>query len=140
MYNHYIPQSDGSHRRSSVPDSRRPPQRPQNPPQRPEQRQEPRHNSQPEPRRDSRPEPHRDPRPEPKPEPPRCDAQPEPLPCPQPPRKDGDCEGLWSFLKGLLPREIDTADLMILFLLLLMNKDAEDSLSPMLTLALYFLL
>ena len=44
------------------------------------------------------------------------------------------------FLKGLLPRSIDTADLMIVFLLLLMNKDDEGGLSPVLTLALYFLL
>ena len=44
------------------------------------------------------------------------------------------------FLKGLLPRSIDTADLMIVFLLLLMNKDDDGGLSPVLTLALYFLL
>ena len=44
------------------------------------------------------------------------------------------------FFKGLLPRGLDTADLMIVFLLLLMNKDDEGGISPVLTLALYFLL
>lgn len=105
MYNHYIPQSDGSYRRSAHPEQRRP-----------------------------------TPPPKPKPEPPK----PEP-PCPPPePPKPEPCQhqsqGILDFLKGLLPREIDTADLMIVFLLLLMNKDDEGGLSPVLTLALYFLL
>lgn len=101
MYNHYIPQSDGSYRRNPQPDQRRPA-----PP----------------------------PKPRPEPEPPR----PAPLPCPpEPPPKTGS---ILDFLKGLLPRQIDTADLMIIFLLLLMNKDDEGGLSPVLTLALYFLL
>ena len=99
MYNHYIPQSDGSYRRNPQPDQRRPA-----------------------------------PPPKPKPEPPK----PEPLPCPpEPPPQTGS---ILDFLKGLLPRQIDTADLMIIFLLLLMNKDDEGGLSPVLTLALYFLL
>ena len=110
MYNHYIPQSDGSYRRNAVPDQRR--------------RQEP-------PR----------PKPEPqKPQPPEeCPApqHPVPLPCPQSPPQQS---GILDFLKGLLPRSIDTADLMIVFLLLLMNQDDEGGLSPVLTLALYFLL
>ena len=93
MYNHYIPQSDGSYRRSTASDQRRPA-----------------------------------PPPKPKPEP-ECP----PSPCPPQ-------TGILDFLKGLLPRSIDTADLMIVFLLLLMNKDDEDGLSPVLTLALYFLL
>ena len=97
MYNHYIPQSDGSYRRSNPADHRRPP-----PP----------------------------PKPEPKPAPPRE--------CPPPPCPPQT--GILDFLKGLLPRSIDTADLMIVFLLLLMNKDDEGGLSPVLTLALYFLL
>lgn len=104
MYNHYIPQSDGSYRRSSVPEQRRPTP------------------------------------PKPKPEPPK----PEP-PCPPPePPKPESChyqsQGILNFLRGLLPRQIDTADLMIVFLLLLMNKEDEGGLSPVLTLALYFLL
>ena len=103
MYNHYIPQSDGSYRRSTQPDQRRP-----MPPPKPK------------------------PEPECPPEPPRPIPPPPPCPPPQ--------TGILDFLKGLLPRSIDTADLMIVFLLLLMNKDDEGGLSPVLTLALYFLL
>ena len=108
MYNHYIPQSDGSYRRSQQPDHRRPAPPPPKP------------------------------RPEPKPEPPKeCPPEPpKPLPCP-PPRNQGS---ILDFFKTLLPRGLDTADLMIVFLLLLMNKDDEGGLSPVLTLALYFLL
>ncbi len=102
MYNHYIPQSDGSYRRSSTPE---PPRRSPNPPPQ-----------------------------KPKPEP--CPPPPPPPPC-EPPRQQ---ESILGFLKGLLPRGIDTADMMIVCLLLLMNRDKEDSLSPMITLALYFLL
>ena len=104
MYNHYIPQSDGSYRRSAVPEQRRP-----SPPK-------------------PKPEPPKQEPPCPPPEPPR------PAPCPS------QNQSVLDFLKGLLPREIDTADLMIVFLLLLMNKEDEGGLSPILTLALYFLL
>ena len=106
MYNHYIPQSDGSYRRSAQQENRRsaPPPKPR-----------------PEPPQECPPEP-------PKPAP--------PPPCP-PPQPQGS---LLDFFKGLLPRGLDTADLMIVFLLLLMNKDDEGGLSPVLTLALYFLL
>ena len=107
MYNHYIPQSDGSYRRSSQSDQRRP-----TPPPRP--------------------------KPEPKPEPPKeCPPEPpKPLSCP-PPQNQGS---ILDFFRKLLPRGLDTADLMIVFLLLLMNQDDEGGLSPVLTLALYFLL
>lgn len=107
MYNHYIPQSDGSYRRSPPPEQRRP-QKPQ-------------------------------PKPEP---PPQSSPEPEKTPPSSPPAcKPEQPQGsILDFLKGLLPREIDTADLMIVFLLLLMNKDDEGGLSPILTLALYFLL
>ncbi len=100
MYNHYIPQSDGSHRRNTQPEQRRPISAP---------------------------------RPKPEPEPPR----PSPPPCPPEPPPVGS---ILDFLRGLLPRGIDTADLMIVFLLLLMNQEDEGGLSPILTLALYFLL
>ena len=105
MYNHYIPQSDGSYRRSAQPEQRHPA-----PP----------------------------PKPEPRPEPPKeCPPEPpRPTPCP-PPQNQGS---ILDFFKNLLPRGLDTADLMIVFLLLLMNKDDEGGLSPILTLALYFLL
>lgn len=118
MYNHYIPQSDGSYRRSTIPEQNRRPQQPRPQP------------------------PHREPPAPPKPEPkPPCPPESKPEPCPpEPPRCEPTGEGILSFLKGLLPRQIDTADLMIIFLLLLMNKDCEDGLSPILTLALYFLL
>ena len=105
MYNHYIPQSDGSYRRNPQPEHRR------SPPPRPK----------PEPPKECPPEP-------PKPAP--------PPPCP--PRQEQT--SILDFFKGLLPRGLDTADLMIVFLLLLMNKDDEGGLSPILTLALYFLL
>ena len=103
MYNHYIPQSDGSYRRNPQPEQRRP-----NPPR-------------------------------PKPEPPKPEAPPPPpsLPCPPQQPTQGS---ILDFFKGLLPRGLDTADLMIVFLLLLMNKDDEGGISPVLTLALYFLL
>ena len=104
MYNHYIPQSDGSYRRSAVPEQRRP-----SPPK---------------------------PKPELPKQEPACPAPEPPQPAPCPPQS----QGVLDFLKGLLPREIDTADLMIVFLLLLMNKEDEGGLSPVLTLALYFLL
>ena len=104
MYNHYIPQSDGSYRRNPQPEQRRP-----NPPR-------------------------------PKPEPPKQEPPPPPppsLPCPPQQPSQGS---ILDFFKGLLPRGLDTADLMIVFLLLLMNKDDEGGISPVLTLALYFLL
>lgn len=105
MYNHYIPQGDGSYRRSAQPEQRRPA-----------------------------------PPPKPRPEPPKPE-----IPCPPPePPKPEPChrqsQGILDFLRGLLPRQIDTADLMIVFLLLLMNQDDDGGLSPILTLALYFLL
>lgn len=116
MYNHYIPQSDGSYRRSSIPDQRR---------------REQQHRPQP------KPEP---PKPEPKPEPPCQPPPPPPQKCESSPPACQPGGNILDFLKGLLPREIDTADLLIILLLLLMNKDEEDGLSPILTLALYFLL
>ena len=105
MYNHYIPQGDGSYRRSAQPEQRRPA-----------------------------------PPPKPRPEPPKPE-----IPCPPPePPKPEPChrqsQGILDFFKGLLPRGLDTAALMMVFLLLLMNQDDDGGLSPMLTLALYFLL
>lgn len=45
------------------------------------------------------------------------------------------------FFKKLLPKELDTADLLIVLLLLLMAGDCEeDKNTALLTLALYFLL
>ena len=101
MYNHYIPQSDGSYRRSGQPEQRRP---------------------------------------APKPEPPKeCPPEP-PKPAPPPPSCPPPQMGILDFFRNLLPRGLDTADLMIVFLLLLMNKDDDGGIHPILTLALYFLL
>lgn len=118
-YNHYTPQSDGSYRRSTVAESsRRPTQKPPYPVQQPQK---------------------------PPQEPPKaapCDP-PEP-PCPPPPTEP-PChpqeQGILTFLRGLLPRQIDAADLLVISLLLLMNREEGDSgMSPLLTIALYFLL
>lgn len=122
MYNHYIPQSDGSYRRSTLPESGRRPQQRQAPP----------------------PPKQQPPPPPPKPEP--LQEHPETPVCHTPPQQEEhrqSCanDGILSFLKGLLPRAIDSTDLLVIALLLLMNKDEEDDgLSPILTLALYFLL
>ena len=105
MYNRYIPQPDGSHRRNPMP------------------------------------EPHRQ---EKKRQPPPAAA---PVPCqqePPPPKKPdrqppqgGD--SITGFFKQLLPQGIDTADLMIILLLLLMAGDTEEGRhNALLTLALYF--
>lgn len=109
-YNHYTPLSDGSYRRSTV----------QEQPRRPSQR----------------PAPPPPPKP---PEPPL--AKPEPV-CPSsaplPPVRE---DSILSFLKGLLPRQIDAADLLVISLLLLMNREeGAEGMSPLLTIALYFLL
>lgn len=56
---------------------------------------------------------------------------------PPPPRKDG--ESITGFLRNLLPRDLDTGDLLIILLLLLMAGDCEkDRNNALLTLALYF--
>lgn len=122
MYNHYIPQSDGSYRRSSIPEQ-----------QRQSRRSAP------------IPSPAPAPRPEPAPEEPPCPASSPPAspvcaPAQNVPEEHGT-GGILSFLKGLLPRQIDTDDLLIILLIFLMNREEDcDGLSPMLTLALYFLL
>lgn len=116
MYNHYIPQSDGSYRRSTVPDQNR-----RNQPQ----------NNQPRPQQQQQQSP-----PPPQPERPIAPPQKEHRP-------DNTCEGesILSFLRNLLPQQIDTTDLLVVLLILLMNKDDDpNGFSPLLTLALYFLL
>ncbi len=84
------------------------------------------------------------PRPCPPPPPPRPepDRQPEKPPRPQrrePPRQQ-PCSAD-SFLKNLLPRDLDTGDLLVIVLLLLMSGDAHgDGNNALLTLALYLFL
>ena len=123
MYNRYIPQPDGTYRRSAV----REPTRPQ----------------------------------EPKPEKPQpCVPPPPPRPPEQavPPKHCGNpclsgacvhpgkrqevppC-GIGTFLKQLLPRNFDTADLIVVLLLLLIASDGcEDGNTALLTLILYLFL
>ena len=131
MYNRYVPQSDGSFRRSHIPDPpvpsrkeapcKEPPgteiclpetndttaKKPVCPPVKPRQ------NSA-----------------RPKASPNRCDN------CPD--RKNGSIGG---FLKSLLPKDFDSGDLLVVLLLLLMAGDCqEDQNSALLTLVLYLFL
>ena len=117
MYNRYVPQPDGSFRRSRAGE-------PEPPPQKPPQRQNP----------------------APCPPPPAPPKQPAPPPKrsrpeqqrPQRPPQHGGVEG---FLRQLLPKDFDTGDLMVVLLLLLMAGDCpEDRDNAILTLALYFLM
>lgn len=111
MYNRYIPQSDGSYRRSHIPD----PPVPKPPLTAPQE-----HPPQPPP--PSRPAvTHR--------------------PIPPRPRRHAEPTGIGSFLKQLLPKDFDTEDLLIVLLLLLMSGDCrEDQNTALLTLALYLFL
>lgn len=115
MYNRYIPQSDGSYRRSRIPDH--PPEPPAEPPHRPE------------------------PEPVPPQMPPCSNCvhnNPPRRPVPPRPKKNTPPVGVGSFLKNLLPKDFDTEDLLIVLLLLLMSGDCqEDQNSALLTLVLY---
>lgn len=114
MYNRYIPQNDGSYRRSRMPE---PPQPRREPPKEP-----------PQPRQWEAPEPAQQP-----------DFQPRSIP-PRP-HRTGDPVSIGTFLKQLLPRNFDTEDLLILLLLLLMSGDCrDDQNSALLTLVLYLFL
>lgn len=117
MYNRYIPQPDGSYRRDRVADPQ--PQRRHQPPKQ------------------------------------ECEETCEPeTACPLPkqeqecahemPRKQAPCRrntGAGDFLRQLLPKNLDTGDLLVIILLLLMAGDcAEDQNTALLTLALYLFL
>lgn len=116
MYNRYIPQPDGSYRRSRVQEPRR-------------------HDHQrrpaPQPKQDPCPQPAQEPCP--KPQEPQCfDSE------QKRPREQGQ-DSIMGFFKQLLPKDLDTADLLIIILLLLMAGDCEDDRNnALLTLALYF--
>lgn len=118
MYNRYIPQPDGSYRKKRIPDPTRntPPPAPVHVP---------------------------------KPEPPNecCELPPSPAeacppPKPQPPHRkpaQNKNDSITGFFKQLLPKDLETADLLILLLLLLMAGDCEeDRNNALLTMALYF--
>ena len=115
MYNRYIPQGDGSFRRSRYPE-----------PPGPAVKNE-RTAQEPEPVYDSPREQQEQPqmRPNYRPGPSRPARRPEPL-------------AVGNFLKQLLPKDFDTEDLLIVLLLLLMSADCrEDQNSALLTLVLY---
>lgn len=120
MYNRYIPQSDGTYRRSRQPEQQEPPRQPQ---------------------------PQEMPHPEscpPSQEMPPCQncvhhSPPRP-PAPRP-KPSGPPMGIGSFFRQLLPREFDTEDLMVVLLLLLMAGDCrEEQNSALMTLVLYLFL
>jgi len=127
MYNRYVPQSDGSFRRSHIPDPPTPPRKDspkqvmhtpdpceptiQGPVTPPVSRSRSNH-------------------PRAKQAPSRCDN------CPE--RKS---DGITGFLKSLIPADFDTGDLLVVLLLLLMAGDCkEDQNSALLTLVLYLFL
>ena len=114
MYNRYIPRSDGTYQRKQLQDTAPKPELP----------------------RQQTPEPVS---PCPLPEPPR-----RPLPPPRPrtrPCREAESTTVTGFLKQLLPRNFDTADLLVVLLLLLMSGDCqEDQNTALLTLALYLFL
>lgn len=114
MYNRYVPQSDGSYRRNRMEEPKKEPPRP-----RPHQPEAP-------------PAPPCDP-----PEPPPC--KPQEPPCRE--QKTHQSQPLGGFLRQLLPPSFDTADLIIVLLLLLLAGDCEeDRTTAMLTLVLYLFL
>lgn len=120
MYNRYIPQPDGSFRRSRMEDRSHPNVPPQSEPC----------------------PPHPDPTPEepkPKPNPPHpCTHMQQHRPYrPAQRKQEAESAGVGNFLRQLLPRDFDTADLIVVLLLLLMSADGTDDNSALLTLALY---
>lgn len=127
MYNRYVPQPDGSFRRSQVPESNRRPQQqaPQTPKRAPCQPQQPPRPQQEEPKREASAPPCQEHRP------PRQDERPNPTSC----RQGGN---VGSFFRNLLPKDFDTCDLVVVLLLLLMAGDCdEDKNTALLTLVLY---
>ena len=112
MYNRYIPQPDGSFRRSRVEDQKTKP-----PVQKPEEC---------------------EPVPPPCPEEPPCPIPESPRPKPH---RDECCDAGPGFLQKLLPKDFDTGDLIVILLLLLMAGDCEEDRSTaLLTLALYMIM
>ena len=112
MYNRYIPQPDGSFRRNRIQDrTQSPPPRTELPAAKQEQCQPP-----PETPQHSKSENHR-------------------INKTPPSRQEKSISG---FLRQILPKDLDTGDLLIILLLLLIAGDcAEDQNTAMLTLAMY---
>lgn len=126
MYNRYVPQGDGSFRRSRVPEpipARAEPTGAPSTPQNPMQQQAQPDSSFTAPK----PNPPHPPRNAP---PPRNYAQ-----------YDRPAASVGSFLKGLLPQNFDTEDLMVVLLLLLMSGNSgSDQNSALMTLMIYLFL
>ena len=118
MYNRYVPQPDGTYKRRSVQDPT-PPQHSTRP--RPEEQ----FQAAPEPAPGKYTPPERPRHQEPRNQ--------RPVSCP---RQE---KSAVSFLRDLLPRDLDTGDLLIVILLLLMSADSsgEEQVNALLTLALY---
>ena len=113
MYNRYIPQSDGSYRKNRMPESEKPKNRP---------------------RSNNVKQDHPPQVPEPLPI---CAPKPSVRKNQNPPKT----QSAGSFLRHLLPQGLDTGDLLIAVLLLLMAGDCqEDKNTALLTLALYLFL
>ena len=118
MYNRYIPQSDGSFRRSRIQDNIAKPEH---------SRQKPCPPPAPEPCRQESQNNHH------------CKKQSPRLPHRPTPEHRHSTAG--SFLRQLLPQDFDTGDLLVVLLLLLMSGDCtEDQNTALLTLALYLFL
>lgn len=112
MYNRYIPQPDGSYRRNRIQDPHRPPQ----------------HRERPAPPKEEPCDP------VPPCEEPKSENKQQPRDCP----KSQPSQSAGSFLRQLLPKDLDTGDLIVILLLLLMAGDCrEDQNTALLTLALY---
>jgi len=64
------------------------------------------------------------------------------MPRPRPrPNREPETSSILGFLKQLLPKDMDTGDLLVVLLLLLMSGDClEDQNTALLTLALYLFL
>ena len=128
MYNRYVPQSDGSFRRSRVPE---PPSR--------QTRQETNHPTQQEPERKE---------PAPKAEPTfvpnhqNGSDQMRNIPSTRnPSHHEAPAPSVGSFLKGLLPQNFDTEDLIVVLLLLLMSGNSgKDQNAALITLVIYLFL
>lgn len=130
MYNRYIPQNDGTYRRSRVPDAPHP-----------EPVRAPRAPSEPEKSVPSEPAP-----PVP-PEPPAASAPQQRSTAPgatghntrPEPRHDPQGTNVMGFLKQILPQNFDTGDLIVVLLLLLMSENRKDN-TALLTLVIYLFL
>ena len=128
MYNRYIPQADGSFRRSRVPEpASNQPQRERSQPVRPEaERKEPPQNPAaafpPQPREVSH-------------------LQRSAPSMRNAPYHESPAPSVGSFLRGLLPQNFDTEDLMVVLLLLLMSGNSgKDQNAALMTLVIYLFL